>query len=80
MNKVTNVWSLEWMQEENKYFAIMARPQDWGNPRWKYYKFTLIDHDAGYENECHCWLDTSYKKPEGTPGELFGYSTFRVVS
>lgn len=48
-----------------------GRPQDWGNPRWKYYKFTLIDHGAGYENECHCWLDTSYKKPEGTPGELF---------
>ena len=71
MKKVTNVWNLEWLKEQKQYFAVMARPQDWGDPRWKYAKFTFIDHEFQIESEVHCWLDTSYKQPEQPMAELF---------
>lgn len=59
---VTNVWTI--YREGDDTMAVLARPQDWGNPaKWMYDVYTLEGH--GHRNEVHCWLQL-------LPGEVAG--------
>ena len=53
---LTQVWAIYYNDRpDGPHYAELARPQDWGDPRWMYRVYVL--EAAGYRNESHCWLD-----------------------
>ena len=68
--EVHNAWTIYGMDDENTVaeqpFASVARPQDWGHPRWVYnrFRFEWITDEKHYINHCHCWTDLQLEQPE----------------
>jgi len=81
--EVHNVWTLYGMNrdgtESKDKLAQFSRPQDWGDPRWVYHRFTLTWEVDGtrYVNHAHCWTDL--QRPKFQYPQLFA-SLFAQIS
>ena len=75
--EVHNAWAVYGLErdgsEAKQPLAMHSRPQDWGDPRWHYERFTFAWESAPngrrYVNHCHCWTDL--KRERGAYAQLF---------
>jgi hypothetical protein len=70
--EVHNAYTVYSIDEDGREAEVsmlqFSRPQDWGDPRWRYERFKLewITDDRHYINHVHCWTDLS-KLERGYP-------------
>ncbi len=62
---VVNCWTI-YLDDNDRAYTQIGRPQDWGDARWMYRVYTLEATIGGqaYRNEVHCWLEQ--EEPEET--------------
>lgn len=66
--EVHNVWAIHGLNpdgtEAEQKLAMHDRPQDWGHPRWAYFRFRFewTLRETHYINHAHCWTDLTLEE------------------